>query len=81
MHVDESFKHAVAVGVVYNTDTDILHGSPLPENTLRVKVDVCTNADALLPIPSLDEQTMVIDVVGGYVAWPIGLIEPYQKVV
>ena len=69
------------MGVAYNTGEDILHNSPLPDNTLRVRVDVCTNKDALLPIPSRDEQNKVADVVGGYVAWPIGLIDTYEKVV
>ncbi|XP_028801590.1 uncharacterized protein LOC114756815 [Neltuma alba] len=62
--LDQSFKHVVAVGVVYNNGNEILHNSPLPQNTLRVRIDVCTNEDAQLPFPTPDEQTMVKDVEG-----------------
>lgn len=76
----EQSKHAVAVGIVFNDNNDTLHNSPLPDNALKVRVDLCTDEDAFLPIPSPDDEVMVRDVVGGYVAWPTHLIEPCQKV-
>ncbi|XP_028786386.1 uncharacterized protein LOC114742281 [Neltuma alba] len=79
LYLDQSFKNAVAMGVVYSNGDEFLHNSQLPENILCVRIDVCTNGDAQLPFPTLDRQTMVRDVIGAYVAWPMGLIEPFQK--
>ena len=80
LYVQGDLKQVVARGHAYNIPDDVMHNVPLPQDTLRVRINICNCDDAILPIPSLDDETLVVDVVGGFVAWPTHLIRVYDKV-
>ena len=66
----------VAKGKVYNTLGDTIHNLPLPDDCVKVGIDVVIEADAELPIP--DEYADLIkvhDAIGTTVVWPIKLIQ------
>ncbi|GMN52656.1 hypothetical protein TIFTF001_021808 [Ficus carica] len=65
----------VAIGKVYMAcvPTDTFHGIPLGEENVRVTITIPKLKYALLPIPT-NEATIVVEDVGGFVAWPKRLI-------
>ena len=60
---------------MHNTLGDSLHHRPLPDEHMKVSVDVALDLDVLLPVPNIvAETTLLRDSVGSFVAWPSDLI-------
>ena len=77
---DESLSVVVAIGRVFNDGGTILHGKPLPANTLRVSIDVSLKDTTPLPF-LIEDLKVVFDAVGGFVAWPKTWMSPLSQVV
>ncbi|XP_073125514.1 uncharacterized protein [Henckelia pumila] len=66
----------VAYGTVVelNGASKLLHGIPLPQNCMRVSIDIALEKSARLPVLIPNECEIVGDAVGTHVAWPKDLI-------
>ncbi|KAI5398758.1 hypothetical protein KIW84_064221 [Lathyrus oleraceus] len=71
----------VGKGKVHNTSGELLHHNPLPVGYMKVSVDLVLDTDALLPLPDVVSETMLMrDAVGSFVGWPSDLIFPDAEV-
>ncbi|KAK7243876.1 hypothetical protein RIF29_38689 [Crotalaria pallida] len=65
---------------VHNLQGTMLHNSPLPENHVKVTIDVPLIGNAPLPIPIDDDISKINNATGTFVAWPTQQVFVYAKV-
>ena len=65
----------------YNTngDNQIVHNQPLASDNVKVSIIKSLNINAYLSYPN-DEITTIGDVVGSFIAWPLGLASLHVQV-
>lgn len=71
-----------AYGTVVSTngENQLLHGTPIPDNCVRVAVDHAVDGSASLPVPIPGECACIGEAIGTHVAWPVHLIRIANKV-
>ena len=79
-YIDDDPIRLVAIGKVFD-GTAVLHGKPLPAESVKVSVVECREKDARVPLPT-DEVQVVSQALNSFIAWPKHLVKPlgYQVI-
>ena len=74
-------RNLVARGkALLSKEKQILHGSPMPANSLKVTITEALKDNAALPYPLKGGITTVVEAVGTFIGWPTQYITITEKV-